>query len=180
MSVDTLTRVGTTISQKVFCSFTSVLNPDQQLKRGLLRTDVGLFVCKSWVHGGSIANPDGKYFLGYICFHRHTSIILVIWYLWLFPPSFLLLYPPFPSVFISLPSLIKVLGLGVISHFPLQITFTLLFPSLWLLPHFNFLDQERQTSLERTSLQNSMIRPDHSPQLIFRAPYTPALLVYLF
>lgn len=46
--------------------------------------------------------------------------------------------------------------------------------------HFTFLDQERQTSLERTSLQNYMIQPDHSPQLTFHAPYTPALLVYLF
>lgn len=79
MSVDTLTCVGTTISPKASCSSASGLNPDQQLKRGLLWTDVRLFVSKSWVHGGNIANPDRKYFLDYICLHRLTSIILIIW-----------------------------------------------------------------------------------------------------
>lgn len=99
MSVDTLTCVGTTIPQNAFCSSASGLNPDQQLKRGLLRTDVRLFVSKSWVHGGNIANPDRKYFLDYICLHRLPSIILIIWCLSTFSvilPVTLRFFFPFP------------------------------------------------------------------------------------
>lgn len=163
MSVDTLTCVGTTIPQNAFCSSASGLNPDQQLKRGLLRTDVRLFVSKSWVHGGNIANPDRKYFLDYICLHRLPSIILIIWCL----STFSVILP------VTLRFFFPISPLRSLSpcYFPLYDSSLL---------HFTFLDQERQTSLERTSLQNYMIQPDHNPQLTFHASYTPALLIYLF
>lgn len=138
MSVDTLIFVGTTISQKTFCSSASELNPDQQLKRGLLRTDVRLFASQSWVHGRSITNSDEK-----ISLKLYMSTQTYIYYINNIVPFDFFSHPScyFTLLFLlylslsTLPNYSPGFWVGFFFfNFPLQITFTLLFPSLLLLP----------------------------------------------